>query len=99
MFCRLFFLMLSLPLVLSFLDESIGLIFCAKCSCFKYSLYVSILAMMLIGMLGVSCSNPPCTYTFESTAQHACLNLCSELNLYHSLDSVSYTSKGTISPT
>ena len=55
--------------------------------------------MMLMGMLGVSCSNPPWTYTVESTDQQAWRNLCRELNLYHSEDSVSYTSKGTISPT
>lgn len=50
-------------------------------------------------MFGVSCSNPPWTNTFESTPQQECLNLYNELNLYHSEDSVSYTSRGTFSPT
>lgn len=50
-------------------------------------------------MFGVSESNPPCKYKNYSVIQEECLNLYIGGNLYQSDDSVSYTSKGNISPT
>jgi|LakMenEpi03Aug12_release.lakeMendotaPanAssembly.Ray.scaffolds.fasta_scaffold271305_3 hypothetical protein len=52
-----------------------------------------------VGMFGVSFSKPPCMNTVASIAQTLWRNRCRELNLRHSLDSVSYTSSYTFSPT
>jgi len=55
--------------------------------------------MVLVGMLGVSFSKPPCMKIVESTAQIECLNRYNESNFFHSELSVSYTSNYTFSPT
>lgn len=55
--------------------------------------------MELVGIFGVSFSKPPCMKMTVSIAQTVCLNLWSELNFFHSEDSVSYTSSYTFSPT
>jgi hypothetical protein len=59
----------------------------------------SIFNIPSVGMFGVSESNPPCKYKNYSVIQEECLNLYIGGNLYQSDDSVSYTSKGNISPT
>ena len=50
---------------------------------------ISIFMIELVGMFGVSFSNPPCIYITDSMAHTECLNLYNELNFFHSELSVS----------